>query len=314
MTDKQEDGQAIDLVLRAKETFAKIESLAQQLQGHLRPCDMPHVVFRVPVRETLSPPKFVRVQKLTGYDAWNAGVEAFSEFYRRERQHPSAPFRLPGVLYVDNFQEVEPIIDALNQEKRNLKALFTEIDSGKRRRFATKHLPGLMLLQVYRPVESFSQHVRRGVFSWVSTSTSKKISIDEAKKKVQAELDALLISGVIPGENGTIEEWESVLNNDLIKLEQLRGVAELRMYRPVSPHPRLMLFDGETEGSPSAPFRTYHANTPLLVSSADAFAIRDLPDFDASRAHKTRKDKKDKELIIPRHFIFSLKDDKGTNT
>lgn len=294
-----------DLTIRVKASFTRIEALCLELSNRLERSARSHVAYKIPMRDSLNAPKKVIPQPLVGQEAWDIGVEALSKFYRDEKQHPSAPYRLPGILYVDNLDSLLPLIEEINTEKRALKDMFGELDVTKRRRFTVKTLPGVMLLQLYRPIEFYQKPIRRAVFSWVSTSSSSKVSAQEVMTRINREMESLLNEGIFPGENGTTEEWLDILNKDLKRLESYIGQDTLRLYRPVAPHPRLMLFD-YTESELIKPVRTYHANIPVLIGGDQEFSLRSLPEFDAMRAHKERKDKKQKTPVIPRYFLFSL--------
>lgn len=299
-----EDNKAIDIALgtriTVKETFEKIEALTKELVNVAIPANAPHLVYRIAGRDKMEAHTTIFPEKVTGVEAWAQALLAYGLYYKAEDQHPMATLRLPGLVYVENIAEVAHIVFQINQAKNELKALVTKIPSGQRNRLATSILPGVIMLQAYRKVALIAAPVRRYVFSWVSTTSSQKITVAEAIAMVERDIrvKADTEGELFPGTQ------QAQLKGEISMLETLHPDTPLIIYRAVSPHPRLMAFSRNDE---KAPVLTYHANLPLITTWDEGAVIRELPDFSAFKERpKQRKDTKPKTLLIPRLFIYAL--------
>lgn len=290
----------LDTRLEIKRGFHLIEELSKELKVVCTPYHhAPHVVSILPIREDASPLLEVPVHHKKGVDAWNMSMDCYAQFYRLEHQHPMACLRAPGILYVENLSEVQVHVARLNQAKKALKALITSIDSGKRNKLVSSTLPGVIWLQVYRKIEVFSEPVRTFVFSWVNTTSSKKISLQEVVALVDRDIE-LRKNGAVH----LLDIPEFILERERKMLLKLSAGAVLRQCRPIAPHPRLMVFK---EGGGRKADLTYHANLPLISGYDSKAKITLLSAFKKNdRVPAKRKDSKSKTLLIPRLNLYQI--------
>lgn len=292
---------ALDARVNIKEAFKRVEKLTRSVIDQLEPADAPHLVYALPVRDSQEQEGDVLVTSVRGEQAWDLALQAFERYYRLEDQHPMASYRLPGIVYVTNMGEVRPLIDELNKAKKTLKNAITSVPSGQRHRVTTETLPGVILLQVYRKIMAFDEDARRFVFSWAKrTSSSEKVTVEEVLARIEQDIKVKAA--------GTGELFADLsmaqLNGEKAMVEALDRREELRYYRPVSPHPRLMAFD--QAGSPK-PLFTYHANLPILTRWDPTTRVRELPDFLANtKPALQRRDHKAKTLLISRLNLYAI--------
>lgn len=299
-SDSKKDDVALDARKDIKDAFDKVEALTKQLSAVAIPSEAPHLAYRIAIRDSMETAPEISPEKLTGGEAWAESILAFARYYKMEGQHPMAVYRLPGLVYVQNIAEVAALVSQINQAKADLKALITSIPSGQRNRLVSSILPGVILLQVYRKIELIAAPVRRYVFSWVSTNASQKITVAGAIALVEKDMrsKAGTEGELFPGTQ------QAQLKGEIAMLASLDPRTNLRIYRAVSPHPRLIVFDRD-EGM--SPILSYHANLPLITTWEEGVTVRGLPNFSAYKAKpKQRKDTKAKTLLIPRLHIYAL--------
>lgn len=300
MNDSNKDDVALDTRKDVKDAFDKVEALTKLLSTVAIPADAPHLAYRIAIRDSMETLPEILPEKVLGDEAWAESVQAFGRYYKMDGQHPMAVFRLPGLMYVQNIGEVAALVAQINQAKADLKSLVTNISSGTRNRLVSSILPGVIMLQVYRKIGLIAAPVRRYVFSWVSTTASQKITVTEAITLVKRDVR---LKSESEGELFP-STTQAQLKGEIAMLETLDPNTDLRIYRAVSPHPRLMVFDRD-EGM--SPILSYHANLPLITTWEEGVTVRGLPNFSAYKAKpKQRKDAKAKTLLIPRLHIYAL--------
>lgn len=285
-----------------KDAFALLERQVQELVASARPVeDAPHFVYGFPVRDTKEVDPSIYLKRATGAEAWNLAMEAYGRFHLLEGQHPMATFRLPGIIYVENLDEILPIVEDINTTKKILETLVTSVPSSARHKFTYETLPGAIMLQVYRKIVALPESARRFVFTWAKRTTgSETLSISQALALVR---EAVRLK---TAKEGDLFPQVSMaqLKSEITLLEALYSDQALQIYRPIAPHPRLVAFDKE---GTVKPFLQYHANLPILTHLDPATQIRPLPDFDWSgNAPKKRKDAKQRTLLIPRLHLYTL--------
>lgn len=294
-----------DLVVDLKVNFSQIERLISQIRDLAKPStEKSGVIFQIPLRDELDIPPFTPVTPLTGEEAWKVGWDTIQRNYRLEDQHLLVTLRSPGVLYIENLDEILPLIKQVNHHKSEFRRLMTlESNRYQRNILATQHFPGVVLLQAYRHIWVNQIPLRKLVFSWVKKTTGvKKLTKNEAiamLKKEQKQYSAQQGFG-----SSNIDYMR--IDSEIKFLEGLSSSEQLRLQRPVAPHPRVMGFNRD-ENLVNYEF-SKPATTPILMRAEDCPKIRPLPDLDLSIPSKNRrKDADEVELLIPRHHLYLVK-------
>lgn len=293
---------SLDLRKDIKDVFNKLQNKISVLNAMMVDSGGSHVVFSIPTRlEEDEPATSIRFATLSGEDAWDAAKESYSQLYRIEDQHHRATVRAPGIIFVKNFDEVRGIVAEVNLLKDKLKALFLSIPASQRNRIAAQTLPGVVLLQAYRHIDVNTEDARRLVFSWVRTNSIKKVTKEQVVKTIEQEYQSSQVSSFAP-DDMSVTEWLETLKSLKSDVERLSDNQVIRSIKPISPHPRLIVF-GESSRNP---LKTFHANMPLIMPAVDDMPqIRMLKPLNGGKKGKERKDKVPRERLSP-YFHFYL--------
>ncbi|TWI52466.1 DNA replication terminus site binding protein [Pseudomonas duriflava] len=275
---------------------------AQRTFNSLWPSAVVHAqVWLLPINREAKGLTQITPHELVGEPAIEATKKAILQFEQEEGQHPSTVMRLPGWIGVSGSvleaaREANAARDrflhvlAEDARSMNLKSL----SKGKHARTALK-LP-LVIKQIERHIQVFEGVPRRILFTWAGkTAAPESIPVKDVIEKVELQLAEAVAKADMDKERG--------LRMELKALGFLDSKAELHRYRPIAPHPRVMLYFSKSSRYDAMP----HANLPIFVSLDEKQPwpkVDPLEAFDAEQAQAERSDKVPRQEIIPRLGLY----------
>jgi hypothetical protein len=258
-------------------------------------------VWLLPINKEPKGQTKITPMELIGEPAIEAAKKAILQFEQEEGQHPSTVMRLPGWIGVsrsvlDVAREAnaarDHFLDVLAQETASMN--MKSLSKGKHLRSLLK-LP-IVVKQIERHIQVFEGVPRRILFTWAGkTAAPESIPVKDVIEKIETQLaDAVAKADM---------DKERNLRLELKALGFLDTKAELHRYRPIAPHPRVMLYFSKSPRYDAMP----HANLPIFVSLDEKQPwpkVDVLEEFDAEQAQAERSDKVPRQEIIPRLGLY----------
>lgn len=258
-------------------------------------------VWTLPIKATAQSASVITPIFMEGQEAIEASKKAISQFVKEETQHPGTVVRLPGWIGVHT--SVLASARAANRARQSfLELLGTEVQKtnlktmskGKFVRSALK--VQVVLKQIERRIQVFDGTPRRILFTWAgNTAAPETVALSTVVEKLQIQLEDAIRDGDLPKEQQRQMELRA--------LNGLRSDAVMHRYRPIAPHPRVMLYFGEGARYDAMP----HANLPIFVvmdEKAPWPRVDGLGTFDPDKARRLRSDKATRHPVIPRLDLY----------
>ena len=258
-------------------------------------------VWLLPINKEPKGQTKITPMELVGEPAIEAAKKAILQFEQEEGQHPSTVMRLPGWIGVSQ-SVLEYAREANAARDRFLEVLAQETASMNLKSLSKgKHLRSILKLpivikQIERHIQGFEGVPRRILFTWAGkTAAPESIPVKDVIEKIETQLaDAVAKADM---------DKELNLRLELKALGFLDAKAELHRYRPIAPHPRVMLYFSKSPRYDAMP----HANLPIFVSLDEKQPwprVDALEEFDAENAQAERSDKVPRQEIIPRLGLY----------
>jgi len=258
-------------------------------------------VWTLSIKATAQSTSVITPIFLEGQEAIEASKKAISQFEKEETQHPGTVVRLPGWIGVHT--SVLASARAANRARKSfLELLGTEVEKtnlktmskGKFVRSALK--VQVVLKQIERRIQVFDGTPRRILFTWAgNTAAPETVALSTVIEKLQIQLEDAIRDGDLPKEQ-----------QRQMELRALNGLSSdtlMHRYRPIAPHPRVMLYFGEGARYDAMP----HANLPIFVvmdEKAPWPRVDGLGTFDPDKARRLRSDKATRYPVIPRLDLY----------
>lgn len=186
-------------------------------------------------KDELSAPDSIHVEKLTGQDASNHSISSYKDLFLDKKESGKVLTRHPGILLVnDPKNEIRNRLVEINLAKDAFKELILEITNNDAR-FEAVHsaVPSLVTLAAYRKIH-FEEAVPYSVrFTWMTKHSTKTLS-----KK--AALDILQRSSQYTNPRAIDQNnWQSIVEQERIRVSSLPDSAKLRIRRPTRVSPEV---------------------------------------------------------------------------
>ncbi|APC19387.1 hypothetical protein BLL42_26975 (plasmid) [Pseudomonas frederiksbergensis] len=267
-------------------------------------------VWVLPIKATAQSSNAITPIMLEGQEAIEASSRAMAQFEKEETQHPGTVMRLPGWIGVHTSvlasaraanRARQSFLDLLDTEtqKSNLKTM----SKGKYARTVLK--VQVVLKQIERRIQVFDGTPRRILFTWAgNTAAPEMVALSTVIEKLQMQLEDAVRAEDLPKEQQRRMELRA--------LSGLSQDAVMHRYRPIAPHPRVMLYFGEGARYDAMP----HANLPIFVvmdEKAPWPRVDGLGTFDPEKARRLRSDKATRQPVIPRLDLYLQTDRESGN-
>ena len=199
---------------------------------------------------------------LSGVHAFNATLNALSDWYGDQSYSTKIVNRTPGALVITNVDETQVVhlVGEINRLKAAIEAMTSDLGSRDDRfELLHRHMPWLILTQLTRRLQVIpsSTPLQSCRFTWGIKTEIKKVSIEQAcawlesrRKRPRRTLDEV--------------PWDVKIDREMAAIRSLPDSEDLRWRRVLRVRPlanlRFYSIDGE---SPETYLREAH--TPILI-------------------------------------------------
>ncbi|WP_107852575.1 DNA replication terminus site-binding protein [Oceanimonas marisflavi] len=236
-------------------------------------------------------------EQLTGKDALEASLAAFTRWHIQPDCSAKASFRLPGfvVLPAASRPQTAPLVEDINRLKLEFRALVQRLDD-KDKKFHLVHdtFPGLITLQVYRQLTLLPHAASRLGFTWANKQIIQKVD----KTRLVAQL---MQSRQNPPPLVDADTWQTCVDREIYDVKRLPAHIELRLRRPVKTHPMVNVRWSDALSPRQQQFK---GHLPLLLCQDELPAISHLTDYPPAKTRKRRAARIGGEPLIPRLHIY----------
>lgn len=236
----------------------------------------------------------IEVTTLTGHEALQRSLEAFSDFYVPDSSF-SRRFvtKHPGLIVVSGGQsEISAQVMRVNAAKLAFKAGVLALSDTALEKWKEVHdrFMHLITTTVYRSIYCFDD-VHRINFNWVSRPRVSNLSKTELVEKIESGMFT------IPPSH-SIQSWKAVLDADKSLIEKQRNETfTIRRRIKLRPEASIRLKDANTALG-------YSAGLPYIAFNKPAY-FTPLESFDASTKQNRSRKEDSMHLLIKRMNLYS---------
>ena len=219
-------------------------------------------IDRAPREDEGRPVENVHPHPLSGAHAFNATLNALSDWYGDQSYSTKIVNRTPGALVITNVDEAQILrmVGEINRLKAAIEAMTPDLGSRDDRfELLHRHLPWLILTQLTRRllVIPSSTPLQSCRFTWGIKTEIKKVSIEQIcawlesrRKRPRRTLDEV--------------PWDVKIDREITAIRSLPGSADLRWRRVLRVRPLANLRFYSIDGEPPETYLR-EAHTPILI-------------------------------------------------
>ncbi|PSJ47160.1 DNA replication terminus site-binding protein [Zobellella taiwanensis] len=292
------------LAAQLRDTLLQLENAMADLGQWLRhsagehPDAACYLLPDTPLGQEHEPIDTIAIQgRLTGRDALEASINAYTRWHLQPDCSAKASFRLPGYICLPAgaAPELAPRIEHINRLKQSFRDQVQQLGS-RDRKFALVHdtLPGLITLQVYRKLVLLPRPAARLGFTWANKQIIRKLDKSEL-------VGQLTQARLTPPPLVDAQTWQQCVDREIYDVKRLPPGVELRLRRPVKTHPMVNVRWME-ENQPRQ--QQFKAHLPLLLCQDSPARVTPLGDYPPARRRQRRAAEIDGEPLIPRLHIY----------
>ncbi|BBN83944.1 DNA replication terminus site-binding protein [Pseudoalteromonas sp. A25] len=225
-------------------------------------------------------PTIIKVSKLQGEEAVSKIVSAYKDLYIDNKVSSKVVQRHPGLLIInDTNGQLIKRLNNVNEAKQKFKELILEIPNNDAR-FEAVHnaIPSLITLATYRKIHSENAVPYSVRFTWMTKHATKTLTKDAA-------LDLLSRSSNYSNPRMIDQQsWQSLVEQEKIRVSSLRNESKLRIRRPTRVSPEVNVrFTAQ---------KRYHVSAALpfiLFNPHPETKFGDLPNYEKVENHPRKK-------------------------
>tara|TARA_R110000744_G_scaffold351305_1_gene457087 strand:+ start:5478 stop:6380 length:903 start_codon:yes stop_codon:yes gene_type:complete len=237
----------------------------------------------------------IEVTTLTGHEALQRSLEAFSDFYVPDSSF-SRRFvtKHPGLIVVSGGQsKISAQVMRVNAAKLAFKAGVLALSDTALEKWKEVHdrFMHLITTTVYRSIYCFDEDVHRINFNWVSRPRVSNLSKTELVEKIESGMFT------IPPSH-SIQSWKAVLDADKSLIEKQRNETfTIRRRIKLRPEASIRLKDANTALG-------YSAGLPYIAFNKPAY-FTPLESFDTSKKQNRSRKEDSLQLLIKRMNLYA---------
>ncbi|GAC03423.1 DNA replication terminus site-binding protein [Paraglaciecola chathamensis] len=237
----------------------------------------------------------IEVTTLTGHEALQRSLEAFSDFYVPDSSF-SRRFvtKHPGLIVVSGAKaEISEQVKRVNAAKLAFKSGVLALSDAALEKWKEVHdrFMHLITTTVYRSIYCFDENVHRINFNWVSRPRVSNLTKNELVEKIESGMFT------IPPSH-SMQSWKAVLDADKSLIEKQRNETfTIRRRIKLRPEASIRLEDANTAIG-------YSAGLPYIAFNKPSY-FTPLETFDASTKQNRSRKEDSLQLLIKRMNLYA---------
>ncbi|WP_339669305.1 DNA replication terminus site-binding protein [uncultured Paraglaciecola sp.] len=237
----------------------------------------------------------IEVTTLTGHEALQRSLEAFSDFYVPDSSF-SRRFvtKHPGLIVVSGAKaEISEQVKRVNAAKLAFKSGVLALSDAALEKWKEVHdrFMHLITTTVYRSIYCFDENVHRINFNWVSRPRVSNLTKNELVEKIESGMFT------IPPSH-SMQSWKAVLDADKSLIEKQRNETfTIRRRIKLRPEASIRLVDSNTAIG-------YSAGLPYIAFNKPSY-FTPLETFDASTKQNRSRKEDSLQLLIKRMNLYA---------
>ena len=237
----------------------------------------------------------IEVTTLTGHEALQRSLEAFSDFYVPDSSF-SRRFvtKHPGLIVVSGAKaEISEQVKRVNAAKLAFKSGVLALSDAALEKWKEVHdrFMHLITTTVYRSIYCFDENVHRINFNWVSRPRVSNLTKNELVEKIESGMFT------IPPSH-SMQSWKAVLDADKSLIEKQRNETfTIRRRIKLRPEASIRLVDANTAIG-------YSAGLPYIAFNKPSY-FTPLETFDASTKQNRSRKEDSLQLLIKRMNLYA---------